>query len=343
LAKVTFFEADLTQHKQAQEVGILRYPGCSESSVFGLTELFVVANRFIRLPEDAQTPVTRVSHWQASEQHPRRIERVFDTHPGRRQGAFRILIAPASIARPISRDESAPFAKWLARHHHRGSLVTSVCGGAFLLAEANLLNGRTVTTHWYYADALRERYPAVTVDADRILIDDGDIITAGGMTAWTDLGIRLIHRTMGTAIAAQTARFMLLDSAAREQSFYSSFLPRLEHGDSEILKVQHWLQRNGCRNVDLNKMAKVSGLGLRTFIRRFQKATALKPTEYCQRLRIGKAREMLESTRRSVEQISWTVGYEDPASFRKVFHKIVGLSPREYRNRFTFDALREGS
>lgn len=344
LAKVTFSEPELTQHKRLhpnQEVGIIRYPGCLDSSVFGLTELFVVANRFVNLPKGAQIPETRVSHWEASVQHPGRIERVFDTHPGRRQVASRILIAPASIARPISHDEAAPYAKWLAQHHRRGSLITSVCGGAFLLAEANLLNGRTVTTHWYYADALKERYPAVIVDADRIVIDDGDIITAGGMTAWTDLGIRLIHRVMGSAIASQTARFMLVDPAGREQSYYSSFLPRLEHGDSEILKVQHWLQKNGCRNVDLAKMAKTSGLELRTFIRRFQKATTLKPTEYCQRLRIGKAREMLEGTRRSIEQISWAVGYEDPSSFRKVFYKIVGLSPREYRRRFTFGTLGE--
>jgi transcriptional regulator GlxA family with amidase domain len=127
---------------------------------------------------------------------------------------------------------------------------------------------------------------------------------------------------------------MLLDPAGREQSYYRSFLPSFHHGDREILKVQHWLQKNGCRNVDLSKMAKTSGLELRTFIRRFQKATTLRPTEYCQQLRIGKARELLESTRQSVEKISWEVGYEDPASFRRVFQKVLGLSPREYRKRF---------
>ena len=167
-----------------------------------------------------------------------------------------------------------------------------------------------------------------------VVIDDGDIVTAGGMTAWTDLGLRLIQKLMGSAVALETAKYMLLDPSGREQSFYKSFLPRFDHGDVEILKVQHWLQKNGCRNVDLSKMAKKSGLELRTFMRRFQKATTLRPTEYCQHLRIGKARGLLESTKKPVEKISWEVGYEDPASFRKVFQKVLGLSPREYRKRF---------
>jgi transcriptional regulator GlxA family with amidase domain len=94
------------------------------------------------------------------------------------------------------------------------------------------------------------------------------------------------------------------------------------------------LQKTGCRNVDLTKMAKTAGLEMRTFMRRFKKATNLKPTEYCQRLRIGKAREMLESTNHSVERISWAVGYEDPTSFRRIFHRIMGLSPSDYRSRF---------
>jgi transcriptional regulator GlxA family with amidase domain len=133
---------------------------------------------------------------------------------------------------------------------------------------------------------------------------------------------------------SETARFMLVDPSGREQSYYSSFSPRLHHGDAEILKVQHLLQKTGCRNVDLTKMAKTAGLEMRTFMRRFKKATNLKPTEYCQRLRIGKAREMLESTNHSVERISWAVGYEDPTSFRRIFHRIMGLSPSDYRSRF---------
>ena len=167
-----------------------------------------------------------------------------------------------------------------------------------------------------------------------VIRGEDDIIKVGGMTAWTDLGIFRIHRLLGPTVMPETARLMLADPSGKEQSYYGSFSPHLHHGDAEILKVQHWLQKNSCRNVDLTKMAKTAGLEVRTFIRRFKTATSLKPTEYCQRLRIGKAREMLECTKQSVERISWAVGYQDPASFRRIFYKIVGLSPSEYRRRF---------
>ena len=320
------------------ELGIVKYPEYLESAVCGLTEFFNVANRFASSHEDARRPILRVTHWQASLKNPKRIEPVFDSHPGTGRGVPRILIAPPSIIlEPISSETAAPYARWLAQLHARGSTVTSVCAGAFLPAEAKLFDGRTVTTHWIFADVLRQRYPAVIVDADKLLLDDGDIITAAGMTAWTDLALLLIYRLLGPAVMLQTARFMLVDPAGREQIFYRSFSPRLHHGDEEVLKVQHWLQKNIGRKVDMMKMAKTAGLETRTFMRRFKKATALKPTEYCQHLRISKAREMLELTRQSVEKISWVVGYEDPASFRRMFHRIVGLCPSDYRSRFTVD------
>lgn len=330
------------KHNTHVEIGIVKYPGYLESAVFGFTELFTVANRFAGSHEDRPLPFIRVTHWQASPGKAGQVELVFESHPAVGRSVPWILIAPPSIAQPLSSEDAKPYVSWLTRLHARGSIVAAVCGGAFLPAEAKLLDGRRVTTHWYYADALRERYPEVIVDADKLIIDDGDIITAGAMSAWTDLGVRLIHRLMGPTVMRETARFMLMDLSDREQSYYSSFLPRLDHGDGEILKVQHWLQKSGCRNVDLAKMAKIAGLEVRTFLRRFKKATTLKPTEYCQRLRIGKSREMLESTRQSIEKISWAVGYEDPASFRRIFHRIMGLSPSDYRNRFTVPSAGNG-
>jgi AraC-like DNA-binding protein len=131
-----------------------------------------------------------------------------------------------------------------------------------------------------------------------------------------------------------TARYFLIDTAGREQRFYSSFSPRLNHGDDTVLRVQHWLQKKGVRDVTLMGMAAYAGLEERTFLRRFRKATELNPTEYCQRLRIGKAREMLELTGRTIRQVAWDVGYQDEGSFRKVFYKVMGLKPGDYRKRF---------
>lgn len=316
------------------EIGILLYPHALLSAVHGLTEQFFVANQLAGRHEGMQRSLIRVTHWKEGEKK-NAIQRVFDTHPAEPKGEGpRILIAPPSIDQPITGEAAAPYAAWLARQHEAGATITSVCAGSFLLAEAGLLDGRRATTHWSYAELMASRFPATQVDGDKLLIDDGDIITTGGMMAWTDLGLRIIHRLLGPTIMLETARFMLVDPPGREQRYYSSFVPRLHHGDQPILNVQHWLQKNGARDVTLAHMAKKAGLEERTFLRRFHKATGMKPTEYCQHVRVGKAREMLEFTRQSVEQVAWGVGYEDAGAFRKVFFKVTGLSPGDYRTRF---------
>jgi transcriptional regulator GlxA family with amidase domain len=214
-------------------------------------------------------------------------------------------------------------------------VLASSCGGAFLLGETGLLSGRPATTHWAFAEPFRLRFPDVSLDTARILVDDGDIITAGGLMAWTDLGIRLIDRVLGPTIATETSRYFLVDTAGREQMHYRNFAPRLMHGDEAILKLQHWLQAKVAGSVTVADMAREAGLELRTFLRRFKAATGLRPTEYAQHLRIERARELLQFTRCPVDQIAWTVGYEDPAAFRRLFRRIVGLSAGEYRRRFT--------
>lgn len=156
--------------------------------------------------------------------------------------------------------------------------------------------------------------------------------------AWTDLGLRLIDRFLGPSVMIETGKFWLIDPSGREQRHYSSFAPRLTHGDEAVLKVQHWLQSRATRPVAVPAMAAAAGLEERTFQRRFKAATGMRPVEYLQHLRIGKAREMLEFTKRSIDQIAWSVGYEDAAAFRRVFHRILGLSPGEYRQRFSSGA-----
>jgi transcriptional regulator GlxA family with amidase domain len=188
-----------------------------------------------------------------------------------------------------------------------------------------------------FADLLRTRFPDLIVEPEKIVIDDGDIITTGGLMAWTDLGMRLIDRLLGPSIMVETSRFFLVDASGREQRHYASFAPRLTHGDGAILKVQHWLQVKGARAVSVTDVAREAGLEERTFLRRFKAATGTKPTEYAQCVRMEKARELLQFTRRTVDQIAWSVGYEDAAAFRRVFGRLVGLSPGDYRRRFAAD------
>ncbi|WP_243395832.1 GlxA family transcriptional regulator [Sphingomonas oleivorans] len=308
------------------------YPHAQLAAVHGLTDLFGVAARLTRerlRTEDSVLRVSHLGHDMAGDE----ISCLFDTQAGR-EGEPDIVILPPSLGDPPGGDAIAPLVAWLRARHAGGTALASVCAGAFLLAETGLLSGRTATTHWIYAEALADRFPQIRVDADKLLIDDGDIITAGGLMAWTDLGLKLVDRLLGPTAMIETARFLLVDPPGREQRYYSAFSPRLTHGDAAVLKVQHWLQANGTRGMTVGAMAVQAGLEERTFLRRFSAATGLRPIEYCQHLRVGKARAMLEGTNKPIDQIGWDVGYEDPASFRKLFLKLTGLSPGDYRRRF---------
>jgi transcriptional regulator GlxA family with amidase domain len=307
----------------------LLYPGCQAAMVHGMTDLLQIAAHFAG---ERGAPPLRVSHWQM--RAPGDFTRAFDSHDGA-DGMPDIVIVPGRLAGPADPEEAQPYAEWLRARHAEGAVLSANCGGVFLLAATGLLAGRPATTHWLFADAFRERFPDVRMEADKIVIEDGDIITAGGLMAWTDLGMRLVDRLYGATIMLETGRFLLIDPAGREQRHYSSFAPRLNHGDEQILKVQHWLQARGPRATAVGDMAGHVGMEERTFLRRFKAATGLAPSEYCQRLRVGKARELLEFTRRPIDQIAWAVGYEDAGAFRKLFHRVIGLTPSEYRHRFS--------
>lgn len=321
------------------EIGIVIFPGAQMAAVLGMTDLFTVANRIACQRADAgeNTPLRlRLSHWQWEAGAPTPF-RAFDTAPEttrRDAGSPTVLVIPPGLGAPLTPEEAEPFKSWLRDRHGAGATLGSICKGAFLLAETGLLNGRQVTTHWTYEHEFQARFPDVHVDTARLLVDDGDIITAGGVMAWTDLALRVVDRLLGGAVMLDTARTFLIDPPGREQSYYSVFTPKLSHGDAAILKVQHWLQETSARNVDLASLVAHSGLGERTFLRRFQKATGLTTTEYWQRLRVGRARELLQEKGLTGDQVAWEVGYADPGAFRKVFNRIVGLSPAEYRRRF---------
>jgi transcriptional regulator GlxA family with amidase domain len=316
------------------EIGIVLYPRVQLAAAYGLADLFTVANEMAARQQRGDGNQIRVTHYRLN-------------GPGepvtRDEGDSErptMLLLPPSIGEPLTREEAEPFVPWLIEQHRAGTVLGSVCAGAFLLGETGLLDGRAATTHWNLAQPFHERFPSAQLDTDRLVIDDGDLITAGGLMAWTDLGLKLVDRFLGPMIMVDTARYLLVDPPGREQRYYSAFSPNLTHGDKAILKVQHWLQATGGKDMSIVALAAKAGLEGRTFLRRFRKATGQTAVEYCQRLRVGKACELLQFNGAPVDQIAWDVGYTDPGAFRKVFVRITGLSPGEYRKRFSQDQNR---
>ena len=321
----------MAAQRSTVELGVLIYQGAQLAAVHGLTDLFGVANRIAAEHESAQLPLLRVSHWQVDAHGT--PARTFDSHPGPEQPMMAVLVPP-SIAE-FTEDQAPPaLLEWLRLQHAGGTVLGGVCIGSIMLARSGLLDGRSATTHWSSAKSFAACYPAVRLEADKPIVDDGDLITSAGLMAWSELGLRLVDRLMGPSIAADTARFLVIEHSASASQCGSNFAPILRHGDGAVLKVQHWLQASGAVDVSVAAMAQEANLEARTFLRRFRNATGLKPTEYCQHLRVGKARQMLEFTNGTIDHIAWTVGYQDPSAFRVIFKKITGLSPSDYRNRF---------
>lgn len=313
------------------ELGVLIYPGAQMAAVHGLTDLFAVANRIAAEHQAAQLPVLRVSHWQVEGDQP--PTRTYASHAGDDSALLAVLIPP-SIGGFSAAQAPVSLMQWLRDQHARGATLGGVCVGSLMLAESGLLDGRSATTHWTSAKAFAERYPKIKLKADTPIVDDGDLITTAGLMAWSELGLRLVNRLLGPSIATGTARFLVIEHSDSASECGSNFAPILGHGDAAILKVQHWLQSTGATDVSLTAMAERAGLEERTFLRRFRAASGLKPTEYCQHLRVGKAREMLEFSNGTIDHIAWTVGYQDPGAFRAIFKKITGLAPSDYRARF---------
>ncbi|MFW0765532.1 GlxA family transcriptional regulator [Trabulsiella odontotermitis] len=315
------------------EIGLLIYPDCQLAAVYGLTDMFRIAADWAEsISGESRLRAIRVSHWQVKPDD-ETVECVWDSHPDEPHRLSHV-IAPPGLVVPSKMVSMAVPAHWMNTLYHEGVTLCSVCAGAFVLAETGLIDHRRATTHWAFAQALAERFPAVEVAAENMVIDDGDIITAGGILAWTDLGLTLIEKLLGTGTMLATARFLLIDPPRREQSTYAAFIPDFEHGDGEILRVQHRLHASYADQQSIEEMAALAGMTPRTFLRRFQKATGIRPTEYVQQVRIMKARDALELTGRSVDHIAWEVGYADPSAFRKIFRKITGVTPGQYRQRF---------
>ncbi len=226
---------------------------------------------------------------------------------------------------------------WLQKAHTNGAVISSVCSGSLLLAEAGLLDGCEATAHWAYRDMFQRHYPQVAFCNESILClnaENEGVVTAGGVSAWHDLAIYLIAKFCGYQHAIETAKVFLISGHSDGQSPYSVMTRPMETSDAQISDCQVWIADNYAVAKPVEQMVERSNLNPRTFSRRFRAATGFAPIEYVQALRIEEAKQMLETETQSVDEVGLSIGYEDPASFRRVFKRGVGLSPAAYRKKF---------
>jgi transcriptional regulator GlxA family with amidase domain len=228
--------------------------------------------------------------------------------------------------------------RWIRQQYEAGAIVATACSGSIVLAEAGLLDDQPATTHWAYADTFAQRFPGTRLCAERALVLAGSgqrIITAGGGSLWSELILYLIARVLGREAAVHTAKLYLLGWGRDDQVIYSLFQERLQHADAPIRKAQRHITAHAVEPDVLTAARAESGLSDRTFERRFKSASGVSPGRYVQEVRIEMAKEAIEQSARPIDDIAFEVGYADPASFRRLFKRLVGVTPSAYRRRMT--------
>ena len=298
------------------KIALLAYEGAQMSAVLGLGDILTVANRYAAEIDGLQVDHAVLHHSD------------LDSVSG-----FDAVVLPPNLTGGRGETDGTTH-DWISDQHERGAVLCSACAGAFWLGHTGALDGRPVTTHWALEAEFRAAFPRAELHPEHLLIDDHDIVTAGGVMAWVDLGLFLVRRWMGPDVVSRTCRQMLIDPQGREQRNYRSFRPRLDHGDGPIRDLQYWVEKNAASELMLPALAFRVGMSKRTFQRRFAQATGLPVTRYVQELRIEKARGLLERTTIPVSEICWAVGYADVSAFSRLFRSICGVSASEYRRRF---------
>ena len=225
--------------------------------------------------------------------------------------------------------------EWLLRMMGRDACVATICTGSFILAEMGLLDGRRATTNWQFARMFRRKYPRVVLEPEEMLVQDGPLITTGAVTSVYGLILHMINRIGSPELAAVVSKALLIEGSRRDQTPYTMFSPIRRHGDEQVLRAQAFIETEYARIESIDTVAREVGVSPRHFIRRFKQATGEPPLKYLQQVRVQKAKERLETTADTVEEITWAVGYRDISSFGRLFKQHTRLSPKAYRDKFS--------
>jgi transcriptional regulator GlxA family with amidase domain len=216
----------------------------------------------------------------------------------------------------------------------RGARVASICTGAFVLAAAGLLDGRRATTHWRYADRLAREFPAVTVDAGVLYVDEGDVLTSAGVAAGIDLCLHIVRRDHGAAAASSIARTMVV--APHRDGGQAQFVerPLPAAGGDGLAATRAWMEQRLAEPLTVERMAHHAGYSPRTFARRFRAETGTTPLQWLIALRVAEARWLLERTALPVDEVATSAGFGTAVALRQHFARALGTSPTAYRRAF---------
>lgn len=334
-----------TAPKVTRSVGIFVFDGANIIDCSGPAEVFDVASRLL----GARHP-----------QHPRAYEITFvapTTEPVRTSCGLR-LIPDAAYDRLRRRFDTLVVAggdvshmmrdtrllDWLGKQREKSRRTASVCTGAFVLAEAGLLDGRRATTHWGYTDQLARKYPAVEVDADALFVAGDGIYTSAGVTAGMDLALALVEEDHGRELALEVARQLVLFlKRPGGQSQFSAHLSAQTSAKGRLGSLTAWIVDNLEGDLGVETLAARVAMSPRNFARVFLEETGVTPAKFVEKARVDQARRDLEDSDLSLQQIAAAAGFTSSERMRRTFHRHLGVVPQDYRRRFERAREREAS
>jgi transcriptional regulator GlxA family with amidase domain len=228
---------------------------------------------------------------------------------------------------------------WIEQQYKHGAEIASMCTGTFMLASAGLLDGKNCATHWSSADTFRAMFPKVNLQADQLIIDENGICTNGGAYSFLNLVIYLVEKYYDRQTAIYCSKIFQIEIDRNRQSSFAIFTGQKLHGDEMVEKAQAYIESKVDEKISVEDLSSKFAVGRRNFDRRFIKATGNTPVEYSQRVKIESAKKALETSRKTINEVMYEVGYSDVKAFREVFRKITGMSPLAYRGKYNREAV----
>ena len=230
------------------------------------------------------------------------------------------------------------FIDWIGNQYRKGSEIASMCTGAFMLASSGLLDGRNCATHWSAAEMFRSSYPDVHLQPDTLITDEKGIYTNGGAYSFLNLVIYLVEKYYDRETAIYCSKVFQIELDRYSQSEFIIFKGQKGHADDVIKKAQQVLETNLHDKISIDDLCNKFSVSRRNFDRRFIKATGNTPLEYSQRVKIEIAKKSFETTRKTISEVMYEVGYSDDKAFREVFKKFTSMSPIDYKKRYNKEA-----
>lgn len=230
---------------------------------------------------------------------------------------------------------------WFREQYKSGAEVASMCTGAFMLASSGLLEKRSCSIHWDSADHFKSLFPNVNLKTEKLITDEQGIYTNGGGYSFLNLLLYLVEKYYDRETAIYCSKIFQVEIDRETQSAFTIFTGQKSHGDEVVIKAQQYIEDNFYQKISVTDLSKKFAVGRRNFDRRFIRATGNTPVEYLQRVKIESAKKAFETTRKTISEVMYDVGYSDVKAFREVFRKITGLSPLAYKNKYNKESSKD--